>query len=110
MTDRVYVTIQHAPGERWRADLAYNEQRGVEDHVAYWKQFFASGELHMGGPFPDGSGGLMVVSTDLERAREIASADPAVDSRLLDAIVREWRVVFSGSSSSGEGDVGLEPR
>ena len=51
------------------------------------------GQLLLGGPFTDGTGGLVVLQAlTAERAKEIVAADPAVKARVLKSDVRPWLV------------------
>ncbi|MGI9475462.1 MAG: YciI family protein, partial [Hyphomicrobiaceae bacterium] len=54
-------------------------------------------ELHdeevvlMGGPFADGTAGLVILqASSIEEASQIISNDPAIRSKVLTAEVREW--------------------
>jgi uncharacterized protein YciI len=90
-----YFVLFHSPGPRWREGKAFQLQPGIMSHVEYMSGFFARGKLLMGGPFLDGSGGMMVFRTaTIEEAREIADADPAVKGGLLTVTVKPWLAAF----------------
>ncbi|MBI5949055.1 MAG: hypothetical protein HY875_13025 [Chloroflexi bacterium] len=63
------------------------------------KEQLEKGNLVLGGPFLDNSGGMMVLrAASLEAARTIASGDPAVRRRLLQVTVKPWLLVMDALS------------
>ena len=91
-----YCVFFHSPGPNWQQGVPFQEQPGVRDHVSYMRQLFEKQLMVMGGPFPDNSGGMMIYrGSDLEKARELAEADPAVKSGLLKVNVKLWLVPMS---------------
>jgi uncharacterized protein YciI len=91
-----YCVLFHSPGPNWKEGLTFQEQPGVMEHVKYMRQQWQEGLMVMGGPFLDDSGGMMIFSdADIEKARLIASADPAVKSGLLTVTVKLWMVPMS---------------
>jgi uncharacterized protein YciI/uncharacterized protein YndB with AHSA1/START domain len=93
---QVLFAIIHQPGPRWQEKVDFRNQPGVMDHVQYYSQFLSSGELKLGGPLLDNSGGMAIVSVgSWEKAQEIASSDPAVKSGLLTFTIRPWMVPFN---------------
>ena len=94
-TPPIYFVLFHKPGPHWRDGKPFDEQPGIMEHVHYMGGFFASGELVMGGPFLDNSGGMMVfASATIEQAQAIATADPAVKAGLLTVNVKPWMAAF----------------
>lgn len=91
-----YCVLLHSPGPAWKEGIPFREQPGVADHVRYMRRQLENGLIVMGGPFLDDSGGMMICrEPDLERARSLAEADPAVRSGLLTVIVRPWMAAMS---------------
>ncbi|CAB4888832.1 unannotated protein [freshwater metagenome] len=67
-------------------------------HTAYLHQLLADGRLVAAGLLDDPREGLMVFdAVDLEHARAIAAADPAVADGGRQAIVRQWNVEIERS-------------
>lgn len=95
--------VFHRPGPAWEDSADYGSQHGIDAHVEYWRSRLDEGLLWLGGPFPDGSGGMMVLKCALEAGRFVASADPAVRSSLLLADAKPWRLVLAGGMD-GVGD------
>jgi uncharacterized protein YciI len=94
-TPPTYFVLFHTPGPHWDEGKPFDEQPGIMDHVKYMGGFFAKGELVMGGPFLDNSGGMMVFAiATIEQARAIASDDPAVKAGLLTVNVKPWLAAF----------------
>jgi uncharacterized protein YciI len=90
-----YFVLFHHPGPKWDPGKGFQDQPGVIHHVHYMAGFFGRGELVMGGPFLDNSGGMMVFNVaDIEAARAIAQADPEVKSGLLSVTVKPWMAAF----------------
>jgi uncharacterized protein YciI len=87
----------HTPGPGWRSGVAFFEQEGVDEHAAHYAAVMEAGNLELGGPFLDGSGGMMVFRAGLDRAEvdRIAAADPAVQSGLLKVEVKPWMAALS---------------
>lgn len=89
----IFCVLKHSPGVNWKEGVSFQEQPGVEEHVKYMNQQLANGFLLMGGPFLDNSGGMMVCRTsDIEKAKEMAEADPCVISGLLCVEVKQWMI------------------
>jgi uncharacterized protein YciI len=92
----IYYALFHTPGPNWAAGVGFREQPGVVEHVQYMAQFQETGQMVIGGPFLDDTGGMMVLEIESqEAAEEIATADPSVKSGLLAVEVKPWMVVFS---------------
>lgn len=91
-----FFVLHHTPGPGWQADTGFREQPRIVEHVRYMGGFMGTGQLALGGPFLDNSGGMMILrAASLDEAQQIADADPCVTSGLLNVAVREWRVVFA---------------
>lgn len=66
-------------------------------HREYLKSLLDSGRLHESGPFTDDSGALIIYNADSEaEAKEMLANDPfSTSGVIVDAVVREWKVVMS---------------
>lgn len=92
----IFCVLKHSPGKNWKEGIPFQEQPGVEEHVKYMSMQLKNGFLLMGGPFLDNSGGMMVCKTaNLNKAKEIAEADPAVVAGLLKVEVKQWMIPMS---------------
>ncbi len=67
----------------------------LKEHLEYMLALHERGELVMGGPFSDSSGGLVLLEVDgIDKARGLVSEDPAIIEEVFTADVHEWdRVV-----------------
>ena len=67
----------------------------MRQHVDYLLALHQTGQLIMGGPFADESGGLVILSVaDITEAEQLVADDPAVVSGILKAKIQVWsRVV-----------------
>ena len=85
-------------GRVWEPASPLGEQRLIAEHMAYLGRLMASGEVTQAGsvigldegPADDGLVALIVYAVDAERAREIASDDPAVRGGLTQVDIRPW--------------------
>ncbi|HEY0107102.1 MAG TPA: YciI family protein [Rhizomicrobium sp.] len=86
------VVVFHTAGPNWKTGVAFRDQPGIADHVAYYGKALADGKLSLGGPFLDNSGGMMIFvpGAKLEEIDAFAQNDPAVKSGLLTATVKPW--------------------
>ena len=94
MAQTRYLVFHH-PGPKWQAGVDFREQTGVMDHVQHYGKIHSDGLLEMGGPFPEGDrGGMMIFTPEAtrEKAEELAEADPAIASGLLTYEIVEWYV------------------
>ncbi len=95
----LYFAVFHQPGPNWAEGVPFGDQDGVEVHVTYMKEQLQEGNLVLGGPFLDNSGGMMVLrAASLEAARTIAARDPAVVRRLIQVTVKPWLLVMDAFS------------
>ena len=98
MIDLRFV-IQHRPGPKWVPNLDFNEQPMVKTHVQYWRTCFYENKLALGGPFLDGSGGMVLchANLSLEDVERMAENDPAVQNGLLFFEIKQWFIAMKES-------------
>lgn len=70
-------------------------------HREYLKSLLDSGRLHESGPFTDDSGALIIYNAETEaEAKEMLANDPfSTNGVIVDATVKEWKVVMSSVES-----------
>ncbi|MGI9410054.1 MAG: YciI family protein [Hyphomicrobiaceae bacterium] len=77
-------------GCNWIPGKSIAEQP-LADHVRYLTNLHEQNVVLMGGPFTDGESGLVILeASDTAEAIRIIDDDPAVQSGILTASVREW--------------------
>jgi uncharacterized protein YciI len=85
-------------GRAWEQTSALGEQRLVAEHMTYLSRLMEAGEVTQAGPVigvdqgpaDDGLIAVIVYAVNADRAREIASADPAVRGGLIRLDIRPW--------------------
>ncbi|MCP5075606.1 MAG: hypothetical protein GY947_20240 [Rhodobacteraceae bacterium] len=83
--------VWYEPGENWAEGKPIGEQE-LGDHLKYLLGLHDRGVVEHGGPFADGTAGLVVLNAEgIKQANEHAANDPAVRAGILQAAVREWR-------------------
>lgn len=83
-----YVVMM-TKGPKWKSE------KELDPHVKYWTELADKGIVVLGGPFADGSGGMLVLKTATkEEAEKLAKEDPAVKAEMLRAEVKAWKVVL----------------
>jgi uncharacterized protein len=86
--------FQYSRGPAWRDDVPMREQ-GLGPHGAYMHQLQEQGRLFAGGGYASDDGGMAIVMcADLDEARAILAADPAITSGIFVAELRHWRPRF----------------
>ena len=87
----------YRPGPAWKADRPMTEQ-GLGPHFRYLKGLLEQGRLFGAGPLLDNDGGLAIVrAANLEDARAMLAADPAIASRIFEADVHVWDPRLGGA-------------
>lgn len=80
----------YEPGPNWLEGKPLRDQP-LKTHVDYLVRLHKNGEVIMGGPLGDGSGGLVVFATDdISDVTDLVSRDPAVVEGILVASVKQW--------------------
>lgn len=93
-TARQLFLFQYSPGPAFRAGAPLREQ-GLGPHAAYIQQLLNEGRLFAGGGYASDDGGMAIVmAADLDEARAMLAADPAITSGIFIAELRHWRPRF----------------
>jgi hypothetical protein len=86
--------VLYRPGPAWRAGRPMSEQ-GLLPHGLYYRGLLNDGRLFAGGGFTSSEGGMAILKVaDMEAARAIVEADPAVTSGIFVAQLEQWRPRF----------------
>jgi len=86
--------FQYSPGPAWRAGVPI-ERQALGPHAAYMQRLKDEGHLFAGGPYLNAEGGMAIVTAaNLDEARAILAADPAITSGVFVADLRQWRPRF----------------
>jgi len=87
------IAVLYEPGPNWLPGRPLSQQP-LREHVDYLLALHETGQLEMGGPYADGSGGLVILSVaDVAEAERLVADDPAVVSGILQATIRAWNRV-----------------
>ena len=88
-----FLVIYRPPRPTFAADATLEEERVVGSHFQFLKRLLAEGKLLLAGPCEDASMGLAVIECDnLDEARSILAADPAVQGRVFTGEIKPYRV------------------
>jgi uncharacterized protein len=91
--------FQYSRGPAWREGVPMRQQ-GLGPHAAYMQQLQDQGRLFAGGGYASDDGGMAIVTAaNIEEARTILAADPAITSGIFVAELRDWRVRFRTDAS-----------
>lgn len=86
--------FQYSRGPAWREGVPMREQ-GLGPHAAYMQQLQDQGRLFAGGGYASDDGGMAIVTAaDIDEARAMLAADPAITSGIFVAELRHWRPRF----------------
>jgi uncharacterized protein YciI len=89
----LFVVI-YRPGSSWQRGRPMSEQ-GLLPHGRYYRGLFDDGRLFAGGGFTGSDGGMAILKVaDMDAARAIVAADPAVTSGIFVAQLEQWRPRF----------------
>jgi uncharacterized protein len=84
----------YRPGPAWRAGRPMREQ-DLRDHAAYHARLLREGRGFAGGGYVGENGGLAIVrAASLDEARAMLAADPAIQSGVFVAELRQWAPRF----------------
>jgi uncharacterized protein YciI len=91
----MFVVI-YTYGPAWQTGKTVNEQPFFREHFKYMKQFFATRQVLMGGPFLDNQGGLGILDVEnFAQAQEIVAHDPFVLAQVLEPHLHPWNAYFN---------------
>lgn len=86
--------FQYSRGPAWREGVPMREQ-GLGPHGAYMRQLQEQGRLFAGGGYASDDGGMAIVMcANVDEARAILAADPAITSGIFVAELRQWTPRF----------------
>src|SRR3712207_4006010 len=85
-------------GPAWDATKPARQQLYWDEHAGYIDRLYEAGKIMLAGPFPDGSGALLVVRTETEQeARTMFDGDIWVEKDMLDCgEIRRWQMFLNG--------------
>ena len=87
------IAVLYEPGPNWIQGRPLSQQP-LRPHLDYLLALHEQGRLVMGGPFADGTGGLVVLSvSDIAEARLLIADDPAVVAGTLKTTIHGWNRV-----------------
>lgn len=90
----VSIAVLYEPGPSWVQGQSLSQQP-LRPHLEYLLAMHEQGRLIMGGPFADGTGGLIVLSVkDMAEAEQLVAKDPAVVAGILKADIRGWNRII----------------
>ncbi|MGH6950095.1 MAG: YciI family protein [Vitreimonas sp.] len=93
MSQQLYL-FQYSPGPAWREGAPLREQ-GLGPHAAYMQRLMNEGRLFAGGGYTSDDGGMAIVmAANMDEARAMLAADPAIASGIFVAQLRHWRPRF----------------
>ena len=82
--------IYYTPGASWKTDKPFMEQ-DLRAHGAYMKELYDKDQLTHGGPFLDSTGGMSIIrAEDMDEAKAILAADPAIINGVFKATLHPW--------------------
>ena len=85
-------------GPKWIAGRTVSEQP-LREHGLYLNRLMEGGKLVLAGPFVDDSGGLILLrAANAAEAQKIADEDPAIQSQIMQSVVRPFRVAFDATT------------
>ena len=85
--------ITYSAGPAFLSGKPLGEQP-LKEHFAYMLDLHRRGVLRMAGGFGDNSGGAAFVdAANIDEARQIAEADPAVKTKVFSYQLQQWNLV-----------------
>lgn len=95
---KLFVFV-YRPGPNWTQGLPMAKQN-LRPHGAYFADLLRTGRVFAGGGFVGRDGGMAIVrAADLNEARAMLEADPAVSSGIFAADLHEWSPRFHSKDS-----------
>ena len=94
-----YYLLTYYPGPSWNEAIAYEVQPGLKEHHQYLRDLHIKDLIVMGGPISrvatDHLSVMLIRTGSIEEAEKLASQDPGVQTRLVQAIIVPWDVQMS---------------
>ncbi|TAA67905.1 YciI family protein [Planococcus salinarum] len=79
-----------ARGPNWIEDVVFHNQPFMPEHAVYVQKGFDGGNVILGGPFMDFSGGAIVIDAETEEdVLAFAEGDPAVQNGIFTFSLKE---------------------
>jgi uncharacterized protein len=92
-----FFLLIYSPGPAWKPGVPVARQ-ALAPHGKYMQSLAADGRLVAGGPLLDADGGMAILhAADLDAARAILAADPAVQAGIMKAEVHAWAPAFGSN-------------
>lgn len=89
-TPRLFAIV-YEPGPAWKRGMPLAQQN-LGPHGQYMRRLAAEGVVILAGPLMTSEGGLVIIrADDLDTARALMEADPAVKKGQFVGTVSEWR-------------------
>ena len=89
MMNKTFLVL-YKPGKGWLSGESLSKQP-LQAHLNYLLELHDKGQLLMGGPFADGTGGAVILSVgSLAEAEALIEQDPAIVQGVLEPKIQEW--------------------
>ncbi len=90
MMNKTFLVL-YKPGKGWLSGEPLSKQP-LEAHLNYLLELHDKGQLVMGGPFADGTGGAVILSVEsLAEAEALIDKDPAILQGVLAPNIYDWQ-------------------
>jgi uncharacterized protein YndB with AHSA1/START domain/uncharacterized protein YciI len=87
----IYYAVLLRRGPNWPADSASPQAAHLQAHKKYMVNLFESGATLLGGPYPDLSGAVLILTADdAAQAEKLIASDPAVRHKLFQFEIRPF--------------------
>src|SRR5262245_33146910 len=95
-----FYAVFRKPGRLWDRKKSAREQVFWDEHASFMDRLFDEGVIILAGPFPDGTGSLIIVAAEsASQAHEMFREDPWTLRDVLEiADVKEWTIFLDGRS------------
>lgn len=91
-----FFVLTYSPGSAWQSGAAFIDQPGMKAHIQYLTDLHNNDVVLMDGVLTDEPGEMLLLRTSsLDQAQQVAAQDPAVVSGVLVPRVSGWRVRMS---------------
>ena len=98
---QTFVVLRKA-GPNWLSDRSAREQPYWTEHAQFIDRLFEAGKILLAGPFDDGSGALLIVAVENEKAAQtFFDDDPwTIQNILRKGEVKAWQIFLNGFGKS----------